>query len=143
MGGLIAFIMLSINPFGGLLVSIPLAVFKLHYPAWVAVVGGVPLAYVQVLFVDLAWDGLNRWDGFRSYLERKRSPRAEKLMASGGAFVPTMLFAPLIGPWVVMAFMRYARVPQRKVALPILLGLTWIATLITGACVYAPQWFTK
>jgi hypothetical protein len=38
-----------------------------------------------------------------------------------------------------MAFMRYAHVPQRHVALPILLGLTCVAVAIAVACVVVPE----
>jgi hypothetical protein len=37
-----------------------------------------------------------------------------------------------------MAFMRYAQVPQRRVALPILLGISVTATIIGLLCAFAP-----
>ena len=141
--GDLAFVALSMNPLGGLYASIPLAVFKLHYPAWLAVALGVPLTYLQVVVIDLAWTQLYRWDRFRLRLEKKRSPRIERLMASRGAFWSTMVLAPLIGPWVVMAFMRYAQVPQRRVALPILLGILCMATVVAVACVFIPRLFIR
>jgi len=134
-----AFITLSINPIGGLLVSIPFAVYQLGYPAWLAALAGTPLAYVQVLAVDLGWTLLGRIPGFHGFLERRRSPRVERLVASRGNFWLTFVMAPLIGPWLVMAFMRYAQVPQRRVAAPILLGLGCVAMGIAGVCVYAPR----
>lgn len=133
-----AFVTLAVNPIGGLLVAIPFAVFKLGYPAWLAVIAGTPLAYVQVLAVDLGWTWLARIPGWHRFLERRRSPRVERLVAAGGRFWITLVLAPLLGPWLVMAFMRYAQVPQRKVALPILLGLSVIATAIGLACALAP-----
>ncbi len=134
-----AFVTLAINPIGGLLVAIPFAVLKLGYPAWIAVVAGTPLAYVQVLVVDLGWTWLARIPGWHRFLERRRSPRVERLVAAQGGFWLTVLLAPLIGPWVVMAFMRYAHVPQRRVALPILLGISVGATAIGLACAFAPD----
>ena len=51
-------------------------------------------------------------------------------MEARGAFWPTFLLAPVLGPWVVMAFMRYAQVPQRRIALPVLLGILATATIL-------------
>lgn len=136
-----AFILLSINPFGGLLVSIPFAVFALGYPAWLAVASGIPLAYVQVIAVDAGWSWLARFDRWHAFLERRRSPRVERLLAAKGAFLLTMVLAPILGPWLVMAFMRYGQIPQRKVALPILLGLAWNASAIALGCVLFPKLF--
>ena len=59
LGGHLAFILLSINPIGGTLASIPYGLFALKYPAWLTVVAGAPLAYVQVLVVDLLWSTLD------------------------------------------------------------------------------------
>ncbi len=137
--GDLAFVTLSINPIGGLLISIPFAVFKLGYPAWLAALAGIPLAYVQVIAVDLGWALLARIPGWHGFLERRRSPRVEKLLAARGGFWVTFVAAPLIGPWLVMAFMRYAQVPQRRVAVPILLGIGCAAMGLAGACVWAPR----
>jgi hypothetical protein len=38
-----------------------------------------------------------------------------------------------------MAVMRYARVPHRRVAVPMALSLGWNALGIAVLCVYAPQ----
>ncbi len=139
LSGHLAYIALAINPFGGLLFAIPFAIFELNYPGWLAFLIGVPCAYLQVQAVDMGWNSLNRWDRWRSLLERRRSPAVERLVASRGAFVPTMLASPIIGPWMVMAFMRYARVPQRRVALPIIAGMAFQAVLLIVLCVYAPH----
>lgn len=139
--GFVAFSLLAINPVGGLAVAVPFAVFKLHYPAWLILAVGIPLAYVQVLTVDLGWTLLARTGWWFRFLERRRSARIEKLIASRGAFFGTMVLAPLIGPWLVMAFMRYAQVPQRRVALPILLGITWAAVAFVAACTVVPELF--
>jgi hypothetical protein len=143
LGGHAAFIAMAINPVGGLLIAIPFAVFELDYPPWLALALGVPLAYVQVLVMDLAWSALTRVEWWNAWLERRRSPRVRRLVESRGSFWLTLLLAPLIGPWLVMAFMRYARVPQRQVALPILLGLSWTGTLITLGTMWAPRLFPR
>jgi hypothetical protein len=133
-----AFVTLAVNPVGGLLVAIPFAVFQLGYPAWLAAAAGTPLAYVQVIAIDLAWTWLARIPAWHRFLERRRSPRVEKLLAARGGFWITFLLAPLIGPWVVMAFMRYAQVPQRRVAAPILLGIACGASCVAAVCAFAP-----
>src|ERR1700691_4526013 len=109
----LAFALLAANPFGGLLVAIPFAMLKLHYPAWVATAMGAPLAYLQVVVVDASWSWLARIPGWQRFLERRRSPRVARLVASRGAFWITFVVTPLLGPWLVMAFMRYAQVDQR------------------------------
>ena len=138
--GALAFATLAINPVGGLLLAIPFAVLHLHYPSWLTVLTGVPLAYVQVLVVDMAWSALIRLPSWNAFLERRRSPRAERLMAAQGGFWITFAASPFLGPWLVMAFMRYAHVPQRRVALPILLALTCTAAAVCTVCATAPGW---
>ncbi len=142
-GGALAFITLAINPIGGLLLAIPFALLVLRQPIWWTLALGIPLAYLQVIAVDLCWDLLIQLPAWRRLLERRRSPRLERLAASRGAFWPTVVAAPLVGPWVLMAFMRFARVPQRRVALPILLGLGWNASAIAALCVLAPRWISS
>jgi hypothetical protein len=142
-GGDVAFAALAVNPIGGLLVAIPFAIFKLGYPAWVSIAAGVPLAYVQVLVVDGAWSTLARIEAWHRFLERQRSPRVERLLASRRRFWATFLLSPMIGPWLVMAFMRYAKVPHRSVALPLLLGLLASATVIATLCTFAPRLFHR
>jgi len=139
LGGFLFYVGWAVNPIGGLAVAIPFAVIKAHYPPWFVILSGVPLAYVQVIVVDLAWTTLERWPRWLPLIERRRSARLERLAASGGAFLPTTLLAPFVGPWLVMAVMRYARVPQRRVMAPILLGLAWMATVLATISVYAPS----
>jgi hypothetical protein len=134
----LTFVALAANPLGGLLVAIPFAVLKLHYPWWLAVVIGTPPAYLQVIAVDLGWGVLERHDGWHRFLERRRSPRVEKLLESRGGFWITFLASPFLGPWLVMAFMRYARVPQRRVALPIILALGCTALVVSALCLLMP-----
>jgi hypothetical protein len=137
----LAFALLAANPLGGLLVAIPFAVLKLHYPAWLAIAVGAPLAYLQVAVVDLSWSLLDGVPGWRRLLERRRSPRVARLVDSRGAFWITFFATPLLGPWLVMAFMRYAKVGQRRVALPILASLACTAAVLAGACALIPHAF--
>ncbi len=139
--GAVAFVVLAINPIGGLMVAIPFAVLKLHWAAWLAIVTGVPLGYVQVLVVDGGWSLLCRLSWWQGFVERRRSPRIERLTASRGSFWLTVLLAPLVGPWLVMALLRYAQVPQRRVALPILLGLLWNGSALAACSVLLPRAF--
>jgi hypothetical protein len=138
----VVFALLAVNPVGGLLVAIPFAVLKLHYPAWLAIALGTPLAYLQVPVVDMSWSALVRIRGWRRFLDRQRSARVERLMASRGAFWVTFAATPFLGPWLVMALMRYARVEQRRVALPILVSLACIAAAVALACTFVPAAFT-
>ena len=133
----------AINPIGGLAIAIPFAVIKLRYPPWFVMLTGVPLAYVQVLVVDFGWTTLNRLPVWRALIERRRSERLERLAASEGAFIPTAVLSPVIGPWLVMAVMRYARVPQRQVMAPILLAIFLFAAGATALSVYAPGLFQR
>ena len=141
--GAYVFVTLAVNPLGGLLVAIPYAVLRLGYPAWLAVILGIPLAYVQVIAVDLGYSSLARIAAWHRFLERRRSPRVERLIAARGGFWLTLLCTPLLGPWLVMAFMSYAQVPQRRVALPILLGLSVSATSVGLLCVFVPRLFAR
>jgi hypothetical protein len=141
--GDLSFVLLATNPIGGLLVAIPFAIFQLHYAVWLAALAGVPFAYVQVLVVDFGWDALIRIGWWKRLIERRRSPWIERLVASRGGFWITFLATPFIGPWLVMALMRYAQVRQRKVALPILLALTCTGGVIATACALVPRLFAK
>jgi hypothetical protein len=137
----VVFVLLAANPVGGLLFAIPFAVLRLHYPIWLAIALGTPLAYLQVVVVDTAWSALVRIPGWRGFLGRRRSARVERLVASRGAFWITFAVTPFLGPWLVMALMRYAQVGQRRVALPILASLACIATTVALACTLAPRAF--
>jgi hypothetical protein len=121
--GDLTFALLAANPVGGLLVAVPYGMLRLHYPMWLTLVAGTPLAYLQVLAIDASWTLLARIPTWQRFLERRRSPRIERLVASGGGFWITFCATPFVGPWLVMSFMRWARVPQRRVALPILMAL--------------------
>jgi hypothetical protein len=123
------------------MIAIPYAMLRLHAPGWLPVLVGLPLSYVQVLVVDGAWSVLAAWPPWHRFLERRRSARVERLLARRGSFWATAVAAPVIGPWLVMAFMRYANVPQRRVALPMLFGLGVNAIGIAAVCHFVPRLF--
>jgi len=78
--------LVAAQPFGGIVVAIPLAVLVLGHPWWWWLFLGPLLAYVQVPVIDLFFDLLMRWPWWRRLLERHRSARVERMMASGGGF---------------------------------------------------------
>lgn len=131
--GDLTFALLAANPVGGLLVAVPYGMLRLHYPIWLTLVAGTPLAYLQVVAIDASWTLLARIPMWQRFLDRRRSPRIERLVASGGGFWITFCATPFVGPWLVMSFMRWARVPQRRVALPILMALLATATAVAFA----------
>jgi hypothetical protein len=92
--------------------------------------------------VDTSWSLLARIPGWQRFLERRRSPRVARLVASRGAFWITFVATPLLGPWLVMAFMRYAQVDQRRVALPIFASLACTAAALACACAFVPRAFS-
>ena len=139
----IAFVLASINPIGGLMVSLPLAIFKLHWPAWFAVLLGVPLAYVQVIVVDLFWQRLLAWPTWTRLVERRRSPRLEQILAHRYAPWLLAVASPWLGPWLVMAVARFGGRRQSQLALPLLFGLTYVGIGIAAICVYAPKWLAR
>jgi hypothetical protein len=132
------FALQSINPVAGILASIPVAILSFKWHPLVVAGFAVPLCYAQVIAVDCFWNRLVSWKRFADFLEKKRSPQIEKLVASKGAFLSTAIISPLIGPWVVMGFMKYAGVPQRKVGLPIAIGIAWMTTLLATLSALAP-----
>ena len=136
------FLALALNPFGGLLLAIPYAQAVLHVSPWLAAVAGWPLAYVQVALVDVLWSWLSRIEWWRRLIERKRTPRLENMTSSPYMFWLILVFGPFLGPWLVMAVMRYANVPHRRVAVPMALGSGWNAMGIAFLCAYAPRVLT-
>ena len=136
------FVALAVNPFGGLLFAIPYATAVLHTSPFFAAAVGWPLAYVQVAVVDGLWETLNRMAWWRRLVERKRTPRLERMASSPSMFWLILLFGSFIGPWLVMAVMRYAKVPQRRVILPMALSLGWNAVGIALLAAYAPRWLS-
>ena len=141
--GDVGYILLAVNPIGGIIAAIPFAILTLHYAAWLTFITAVPCSYVQVLVVDFGWTLLNKWPWFHKMLSRPRAPWITKLLASGGGFWQTVVLSPFVGPWLVMALMRFAGIPQSKVALPILIGMSTMAAVLIGVCVYAPHLIGK
>jgi hypothetical protein len=134
------FVVLAINPFGGLLFAIPYSKVVLGVSPWLGALIGWPLAYVQVLFVDLLWNTLWRIGWWRRLIERRRTPRLERMASSRYMFWTILAIGPFLGPWLVMAVMRWANVPQRRIVLPMMLALGWNAAVIALVTIYAPRW---
>jgi hypothetical protein len=126
-----------------LLFAIPYATQVLHMSPWLAALIGWPLAYVQVVFVDLLWISLSRIAWWRRLIERRRTPRLERMASSPHAFWLILLFATVLGPWLVMAVMRWANVPHRRVALPMALSIGWNAAGIALLASYAPRFLAR
>ncbi len=141
MSGLIAFALLAANPIGGLLVAIPFAVLQLDCAPWATVAAGVPLAYLQVFVVDLSWTRLERLGWWRKLLAKSRGKWADRLVQSRGAFWITFVATPVLGPWLVMALMRWIGVPQRRIALALVTSMLAAATVIATLCVVVPAVF--
>ncbi len=137
------FVALAVNPFGGLLLAIPYAKAVLDLSPWWAALIGWPLAYVQVLFVDVLWDTLCRIPWWKGFVDRKRTPRLERMTSSAYMFWLVLAFGSFFGPWLVMAVMRYARVPQRRIAVPMALSIAWNAVGIALVSMYAPHLLPK
>ena len=140
--GWFAFALLAANPVGGLLVAIPFAVLKMDYAPWVTVATGVPLAYLQVLVIDFSWSRLERLGWWRRLLAKTRGKWADRLVQSRGAFWITFAATPVLGPWLVMALMRWIGVPQRQVALALVSSMVTAATVIAALCVFVPAAFS-
>lgn len=135
----LGFVVLALNPFGGLMVAIPYAQGVLHVSPWIAALVGVPLAYVQVLFVDVLWTTLCRWPRWEGFVKRRRTPRLERMASSTYMFWMVLAFGSVFGPWLVMAVMRYAKVPHQRIALPMALSIAWNAAAIAVVSLYAPR----
>ncbi len=137
----IAFALMAANPIGGLNVAIPFALLKLDFSPVPTVAIGVPLGYVQVLVVDACWSWLEKLGWWRRLIERSRGRWAQRLVASRGAFWVTFAATPILGGWLVMALMRWAGVPQRKIALAILSSLFLVYSVLAALCIFVPAAF--
>lgn len=120
-------------------VAIPIALFKLEWPAWFAVLAGIPLAYVQVIVVDQLWERLMTWPRWVALLERRRSEKLTNLLARDDARLWLALLGVWFGPWLVAAFARFSGHPVRRVAGPLLFGITYVAIGTALICKLAPQ----
>lgn len=139
----LAYALLAANPIGGLTVAIPVALLKLDFAPVPTVAAGIPLAYLQVLVVDACWSRLERLGWWRRLIERSRGKWADRLVASRGAFWVTFAATPILGPWMVMALMRWVGVGQRRVAPAILSSLLVASTVIAALCVFVPAVFER
>jgi hypothetical protein len=137
------YLLMAVSPVGGLLVAIPWGVFEREYPWLVLVTSGPPLAYLQVVIVDTAFHQLERLAFWRDLLTKRRNARIDRLLQSGGSFWPVFMLTPLVGPWFIMGVMRYAGIPQRRIALPIFASLMVLTALLVAACVSVPGWFGR
>lgn len=144
MGGYTAlFVLVGLNPFGGLFLAIPIALFKLQYPAAVALFAAVALAFVQVLVVDFFWQRLAGWERFMAFVQTKRSERLEGYLDSRWAPLWIALVSPWVGPWLIMALSRFAQKKLTTVGLPLLAGLLYVGVITTGLCLFAPQYLPE
>jgi hypothetical protein len=139
----VLFVLACINPFGGMFVAMPLALYKLDWPAWFAVLVGVPLGYVQVIAVDLLWGRLLAWPWWMNMIEKRRSPRLTGLLARDDAKLWLAVFGVWAGPWLVTALARYSGHTVGRVALPLLFGITYVAIGTALVCSYAPDLLRK
>ncbi|HEY6880443.1 MAG TPA: hypothetical protein VI299_20610 [Polyangiales bacterium] len=137
------FVLACVNPFGGMFVAIPIAIFKLDWPAWLAVLLSVPLAYMQVATVDLMWERLQAWPWWVGMIEKRQSPRLSALLARDDAKLWLALLGVWAGPWLVTAVARYSGHKVGRVALPLLFGITYVAVGTALACTYAPHLLPK
>ena len=116
-----------------------IAIFKMQWPPWLAVVLSVPLAYAQVIVVDVLWERLIAWPWFREMIEKRRSEKLTNLLARDDAKVWLAIAGPWAGPWFVTAVARFAGHSVGRVALPLLFGLTYIAIGTAAVCKLAPE----
>jgi hypothetical protein len=138
-----AFVLACLNPFGGMFVAIPLALFKLDWPAWLAIALSVPLVYVQVIVVDLLWERLLTWPWWLGVIEKRQSPKLSALLSRDDAALWLALLGVWAGPWLVTALARYSGHTVKRVALPLLFGITYVSVGTTLACMYAPSLLPK
>jgi hypothetical protein len=138
-----AFVIASVNPFGGIFVAIPLAIFKLAWPAWFAVGLAVLLSFTQVLAVDLLWNRLLRFQGWAGFIEKRRSPRLDGWLAHRHAWAWLCIASPWVGPWFVTAVARFSGQRGLRIMLPLFFGLMYVGTIVGVVCVYAPDLLPK
>ena len=144
MGGYtLAYVLVGLNPFGGLFLAIPLALFKLHYPTAVALFLSVALSFVQVLVVDFFWERLASWDAFVKFVDGKRSERLEGYLKSRWAGPWIALISPWVGPWLIMALARFAQMRLRQVGPALFAGLLYVGAITTGLCLFAPDYLPE
>jgi hypothetical protein len=136
----LVFLLTAFSPIGGMTAAVPLAILGFGFHGWSAAAVGVFAAWSQALVVDLAWRLLERRPWWQRWLERRRTGwAARRLQVGNRLFWPVLFLTPLIGSWVVMALVRLMGVPQRRIALPMVLGLSLLGVLLVLLCEHAPQ----
>lgn len=135
----IGFVLTAINPWGGMFVAIPIAIYTLDWPAWFACLLGIPLGYVQVIVVDRLWERSMRWPWWVQLLEKRRSERLTNWLARDDAKWWLAIFGVWFGPWLVTAFARFAGHPVGRVAMPLLFGISYLTVGTAIVCKIAPQ----
>jgi hypothetical protein len=135
----VLFVVACINPFGGMFVAMPIALYKLEWPPWIAVSACIPLAYVQVLAVDLLWERSLAWPWWVRAIEKRRSEKLTNLLARDDAKLWVAIFGVWAGPWLVMALTRFAGHTRGRVALPLLFGISYVSIGVAAAYKLAPQ----
>jgi hypothetical protein len=135
----VLFVIACINPFGGMFVAMPIALFKLEWPPWFACLVGIPLGYVQVLVVDLLWERLMAWPWWVQLIEKRRSDKLTDLLARDNAKLWLAIFGVWAGPWLVMAVTRFSGHTRGRVALPLLFGITYVTIGVAAVCKLAPH----
>jgi hypothetical protein len=133
------FVINAINPWGGMFVAMPIAIYKLDWPAWFACLLGIPLGFVQVIVVDRMWERSLRWPFWVRLLEKRRSERLTNWLARDDAKLWLALFGVWFGPWLVTAFARFSGHQVGRVALPLLFGITYVAIATAAVCKIAPE----
>jgi hypothetical protein len=135
----VLFVLACINPFGGMFVSMPIALYKLEWPPWFACALGIPLAYVQVVVVDVLWERLMAWPWWVRLIEKRKSEKLTDLLARDNAKIYLAIFGVWAGPWLVMAVARFAGHTRGRVALPLLFGITYVTIGVAAVYKLAPQ----
>lgn len=136
----LAFLLTAFSPIGGMTAAVPLAILAFGFHGWSAAAVGVVAAWTQALVVDVAWRSLERRGWWQRWIARQRAGWAgRRLRFADRLFWPVLLLTPLIGSWVVMALVRLMGVPQRRIALPMVLSLSLLGVALVLLCEHAPQ----
>ena len=80
---------------------------------------------------------------FVELVDKRRSPRLEQMLESRWASLWIAAISPWVGPWMVMAFSRFAQRGLKHVGLPLFAGLGYVGVLTGVLCDYAPDMLPK
>jgi len=139
----LAVLLTALSPVGGMVAALPLGILGFGFPWWGVALVGIAAGWAQALVVDLCWELLERWPWWRRMMARRRTGWIARGLSRPGTFWPIVVATPLVGPWVVMALMRFAGVPRSRVTPPLLLGLVFLAAVLVLTCHHAPRLFTE